>query len=90
MLAAVEFVDDKDSRAPFPRTAHWAETFTQVAQDIGLIVWPNVGHADGENGDAALVAPPFIVTTDEIDQIVDRLKAAILRTTKAVKVGTAS
>ena len=90
LLAAVEFVDDKDSRAPFPRTAHWAETFTQVAQDIGLIVWPNAGHADGENGDAALVAPPFIVTTDEIDQIVDRLKAAILRTTKAVKVGTAS
>jgi hypothetical protein len=35
---------------------------------------PNVGQADGVNGDLALLALPFIVTHDEIDLIVQRLR----------------
>src|SRR5439155_449328 len=65
LLAGIEFVEDKDSRSPFPRAAKFAETFTEAAQDAGLVVWPNVGHADGVNGDLVLVAPPFIVTEQE-------------------------
>ena len=46
-------------------------------------MWPNVGHADGTNGDAALIAPPFIINEDEIDEIVTRLTKALEATVKS-------
>ena len=76
LLAGIEFVADKKTKAPFPRSLKFAETFVAKAQDAGLIVWPNTGHADGENGDLVMMAPPFIVTEAEIDEIVVRFKIA--------------
>jgi len=86
LLAGIEFVEDKRTRAPFPRAAKFVEAFTDAAQDAGLIVWPNVGHADGVNGDLVVVAPPFIVTEQEIDQIVTRFTTAHAAALKAVNV----
>jgi adenosylmethionine-8-amino-7-oxononanoate aminotransferase len=77
LLAGVEFVADKDTKAPLPRTARFAERFTQAAQDAGLIVWPNVGHADGVNGDLVLIAPPFVISEGEIDEIGRRFRCAL-------------
>jgi len=77
LLAGIEFVEDKATRAALPRTARFAESFTEAAQQTGLVVWPNVGHADGTNGDLVMVAPPFIVTEQEIDEIVRRFAEAL-------------
>src|SRR2546426_12611367 len=65
LVAGVEFVEDKETRAPFARSLRFAETFTEAAQEAGLVVWPNVGHADGENGDLVMIAPPFVVTEEQ-------------------------
>ena len=86
LLAGIEFVEDKHTRAPFPRAARFAEAFTEAAQEAGLIVWPNVGHADGVNGDLVVVAPPFVITETEIDEIVKRFTTAHAVALKAVKV----
>src|SRR5947199_1369148 len=80
LLAGIEFVEDKGTRAPFPRSAKFAERFADAALAAGITVWPNVGHADGTSGDAALIAPPFIVTESEIDEIVNRLTIALEKT----------
>jgi adenosylmethionine-8-amino-7-oxononanoate aminotransferase len=77
LLAAIELVEDRETRAPFAREAHVAERLTAAALDAGLVVWPNVGHADGTRGDLVMLAPPFVITEEEIDMIVDRLEAAI-------------
>jgi adenosylmethionine-8-amino-7-oxononanoate aminotransferase len=69
LLAGIEFVLDKVTRAPFPREAKFAEKFTEAALQAGLIVWANVGHADGTNGDLIMFAPPFIVTAEQIDEM---------------------
>ena len=63
--------------APFPRSAHFAETVARAALDARLVVWPNVGHANGVDGDLVMLAPPFTVTEDELDRIVERLAGAI-------------
>jgi len=77
LLAGIEFVEDKTTRAPLPRAAHFAEAFTEAAQQAGLVVWPNVGHADGTNGDLVMITPPFIVTEQEIAEIVRRFAEAL-------------
>ena len=86
LLAGIEFVEDKATRAPFPRAARFAETFADAALDAGLTVWPNVGHADGTSGDLAMVAPPFIVTEQEIDKIGQRFITALQKTVARLKV----
>jgi adenosylmethionine-8-amino-7-oxononanoate aminotransferase len=43
---------------------------------------------NGTDGDLVLVAPPFIVSEDEIDQIVQRLGDAITATARQVMVRT--
>lgn len=70
LLAGIEFVADKATRAPFPRAAHFAERFAEAAQSRGLMVWPNVGDADGTNGDLVMIAPPFVITEEQVGEIV--------------------
>ena len=84
LLAGVEFVEDKATRTPLPRAAKFAETFVEAAQGEGLVLWPNVGHADGTNGDLVMVAPPFIIMEREIDELVARFTAALDVTLRAV------
>ncbi len=80
LLAGIELVEDRETRAPFPRALHVAEAVADAALDLGLVVWPNVGQADGTNGDLLLLAPPFIVGPTEIELMVTRLRAALERT----------
>jgi adenosylmethionine-8-amino-7-oxononanoate aminotransferase len=84
LLAGVEFVADQTTRAPFPRAARFAERFAAASLDAGLVVWPNVGQADGINGDLAMLAPPFIVSHDEIDLIVHRFGEALRATVERI------
>lgn len=77
LLAGIEFVADVETKEPFPRSMRFAERFARSAQDEGLVVWPNVGHVDGTNGDLAMLAPPFIITDEEIDEIVARFTRAL-------------
>ena len=84
LLAGIEFVADPATRAPFPRSARFAEAFADAALDAGLVVWPSVGQADGANGDLAMLAPPFVVTEDEIDLIVQRFGEALRATAERI------
>jgi hypothetical protein len=84
LLAGIEFVADPVTRAPFPRSARFAERFAEAALEAGLVVWPNIGQADGVNGDLAMLAPPFVVTHDEIDLIVERFGSALRATSERI------
>ncbi len=79
LLAGIEFVADVETREPLPRSARFAETFTDAALEEGLVVWPNVGHADGRNGDLVMLAPPFSVTEDQIDEMLELWTRALRR-----------
>ena len=79
LLAAVEFVEDKGSRTAMPRKQKFAERFADAALDEGLMVWPNVGQANGTDGDLALLVPAFVISEEEMDEIVSRFSRALLR-----------
>ncbi len=66
LLIGIEFVQDKNTKKTFLRELGYTEKFVTVALKRGLVVWPNVGHAGGINGDLILLAPPFIINPEEI------------------------
>jgi adenosylmethionine-8-amino-7-oxononanoate aminotransferase len=77
LLAGIEFVEDVESRMPFLREQRFAERFAASAERGGLMVWPNTGQADGVNGDLVMLAPPFVISEAEIDEIVSRFRSAL-------------
>jgi adenosylmethionine-8-amino-7-oxononanoate aminotransferase len=84
LLAGIEFVEDKNSRAPFPREVGFAETFAAAAMDLGLIIWGNSGQLDDGSGDLAMLAPPFIIDEDQITEMVTLLSQALEHTADQV------
>jgi adenosylmethionine-8-amino-7-oxononanoate aminotransferase len=78
LLAGIEFVEDKGSRTAFPRKQKFAERFADAALEEGLMIWPNVGQANGTDGDLALLAPPFVITEEEIDELARRFARALM------------
>jgi adenosylmethionine-8-amino-7-oxononanoate aminotransferase len=79
LFQAIELVADRQSKAPFPRSARVAETIKRMALDEGMICYPSAGAADGISGDHVVIAPPYIVTSEEVAEIVERLDRAIAR-----------
>jgi adenosylmethionine-8-amino-7-oxononanoate aminotransferase len=43
----------------------------------GLMTYPMGGTIDGVHGDHVVLAPPFIAEESHLDEIVDKLEAAI-------------
>jgi adenosylmethionine-8-amino-7-oxononanoate aminotransferase len=84
LLAGVELVQDRATRAPFPRRLAVAETLAEAALRAGLMTWTNVGQANGTDGDLCCLAPPFVVSEAELDELVARLRAALTETFEKV------
>jgi len=77
LFQAVEFVSDRNVRAPFPRSAQFSEQLKANALAMGLAIYPNGGTIDGQAGDHVIIAPPYNVTPGQIEQIVGLLGDAV-------------
>ncbi len=77
LFQAVELVADRASKTPFDPGVKLHARIKQQAMQDGLLVYPMGGTIDGQQGDHVLLAPPFIVSDGELDQVVERLKQAV-------------
>jgi adenosylmethionine-8-amino-7-oxononanoate aminotransferase len=73
LLVAMELVADRESKAPFDPALRTHERAKADAFDRGLLIYPGGGTIDGRSGDHILLAPPYNVTDDELERIVDLL-----------------
>ncbi|KAF7561193.1 hypothetical protein G7046_g2954 [Stylonectria norvegica] len=73
---ALEFVEDRATKRPFPKEVMFGPRVQEVAMDLGLAVYPGVGTADGLVGDHVLLAPPLTVKEEELHRVVQLLKDA--------------
>lgn len=74
---AIELVADRASRTSFDPALKLNQKIKAEAFANGLGCYPGGGTVDGIRGDHVLLAPPYIASADEIDQIVDKLGTAV-------------
>jgi adenosylmethionine-8-amino-7-oxononanoate aminotransferase len=77
LFYAVELVQDRASKAVFDPALKLNERVKQEAFARGLACYPMGGTIDGRNGDHVILSPPYIVTAEQVDTIVDRFGAAV-------------
>jgi adenosylmethionine-8-amino-7-oxononanoate aminotransferase len=77
LFQAIELVEDRLTRQPFDPALKLHAKVKKAAMARGLMVYPMGGTIDGRQGDHVLLAPPFIVNEGQIDEIVERLGAAV-------------
>jgi adenosylmethionine-8-amino-7-oxononanoate aminotransferase len=81
LLVGLEFVQNRETREPYPRAARLTESVVRAARERGVLVYSGTGVANGLDGDTILLGPPFVVTDDELirisDVVTDAIAAAI-------------
>ena len=78
LLWGVEFVADKNTKAPFAPEKNFAGLVGQACLRRGLLVYPTQGCVDGVAGDHVLIAPPAVISAKEIGWAVEQMRAAVL------------
>ena len=74
---ALELVQDRDTKTPFDPSLKVNAKIKKAAMAEGLMCYPMGGTLDGKLGDHVMLAPPFIITNDQIDELVSKLATAI-------------
>ncbi|MFK3796337.1 MULTISPECIES: aspartate aminotransferase family protein [unclassified Pseudomonas] len=77
LFRGIELVADRGSKAPFDSALKLHAQVKKAAMSQGLMCYPMGGTLDGQRGDHILLAPPFIIDSGHIDEIVDKLATAI-------------
>ena len=77
LLWAVEFVADKATKRPISHEKNFAGRVGAAALKRGLLVYPMQGSVDGVSGDHLLLAPPAIITGEQITWAAEQLRAAV-------------
>jgi 4-aminobutyrate--pyruvate transaminase len=72
LLAGIEIVADKLSRANFPPTMLAAPTLCRIIEEEGVITRPMLG-------DRIALCPPLIISEPEIDEMFDRFERGLNR-----------
>jgi adenosylmethionine-8-amino-7-oxononanoate aminotransferase len=74
---SLELVRDRETKQPFAPAAALHARVKAEAMERGLTCYPMPGCIDGQRGDHVLLAPPYIITEAQLDELIDKLSPAI-------------
>jgi len=77
LFLGLELVADRDSKKAFDPARKLHARVKAAAMGQGLICYPMGGTIDGAHGDHILLAPPFILTEDQIGELTGKLSRAL-------------
>ena len=77
LFQAIEIVEERSTKKPFDPKHNLYARIKSLAMDNGLICYPSGGTVDGVSGDHVLLAPPFIVSLDQLDEMTEKLDVAV-------------
>ncbi|HSB66853.1 MAG TPA: aminotransferase class III-fold pyridoxal phosphate-dependent enzyme [Anaerolineales bacterium] len=78
MMWAVEFVKDRVTKEPFAPDRHFSQSVCDRAFQRGVIFYPGSGSVDGVSGDHLMIAPPLVIKKNQIDEVIEILRIAIV------------
>jgi len=79
LMWGVELVQDKKSKTPFDPQLHISRKIADEAFQRGLIIYPGAGSIDGTRGDHFMLGPPFTITEEQIDSLVEIISQTLLQ-----------
>lgn len=77
LFRGLELVEDREEKRPFAPERGLNKAVKKAAFESGLICYPMGGTIDGRLGDHILLAPPFIISDEQIDELVGKLEGAL-------------
>jgi adenosylmethionine-8-amino-7-oxononanoate aminotransferase len=77
LFRGIELVVDRASKTPFASELKLHARVKREAMVRGLMCYPAGGTVDGRRGDHILLAPPYIIRSHEIGELVDKLGDAV-------------
>lgn len=81
LFLGLEIVADRETKAPFDPARGINKQVRAAAFEAGLICYPMGGTIDGLHGDHVLLAPPFIISDDQIGELTGKLATALRQAT---------
>jgi adenosylmethionine-8-amino-7-oxononanoate aminotransferase len=87
LFAGIELVKNKKTKEPYDPQLRLNAKVANLAFEKGLVTYPGGGGADGIKGDHLLLAPPFIITEEQIDQLVAILDQTFTEVAKEIPRG---
>ena len=86
LLLGIEFVKDKKEKTPFKRELQVQEKIVERCFEKGLVLVSGVpGNVDGILGDQIQITPPFVITREVMNKLIDILKESIIKVQKDLK-----
>ena len=77
LFIGIELVADRETKEPFAPEMNLAGRIKSTAFDNGLICYPANGTADGTRGDHVMLAPPFIISENQLEELVGLLEKSM-------------
>ncbi len=77
LFIGIELVKDRATQATFEPALKVFQHVKREAMARGLLCYPMGGAVDGKHGDHILLAPPYIIDSNHVAEIVDKLSLAI-------------
>ncbi len=84
LMWGLEIVKDKATKEPFPANVGAANAATRACIEEGLIVYPGGGQITGTCGDQFMIAPPLVVTKEQVGELLAKLKAGLAVASEAL------
>ena len=81
LFLGLEIVADRETKAPFDPARGINKQVRAAAFEAGLICYPMGGTIDGLHGNHVLLAPPFIISDDQIGELTGKLATALRQAT---------
>ncbi|PNP81896.1 hypothetical protein FNYG_04922 [Fusarium nygamai] len=74
---AVEFVQDRRTKTPFPANMRLCHQIVDKALELGLNILGNLGETGDIHVDHVIMSPPYVVTESELGRMVGILRESI-------------
>ena len=84
LLLAIELVKNPKSREPFESGDNLGQFLADIAYEEGLIIYPR-RPINGLRGDHVLIAPPLVITAEEVTELLRRLDRSLNRLSDTIK-----